>query len=175
MVEFLIAQSGPREFVRFLHQGMQSGSWEKAVRDHFGYETLGKLQIQWNAWIAAGRGEVGQFAGRPGATGNIALVSGAAPLRAIPNPENVSQIAEGASVALPAFTNISSQSTVPGELNLTASNARLTGSPSAATPASDSFFRQRLESNTRSIQSQPASAPPTAYDAALRSSGSVLR
>lgn len=175
VVEFLIAQSGPREFVGFLHQGMHSGSWEKAVRDHFGYETLGKLQIQWNAWIAAGRGEVGQFAGRSAGSGNVALVSGTAPSRSQPNRASVAQVPEGASVALPAFTTISSQTVVPGELNLTASNARSNGSPSTAQPDSDSFFRQRLESNTRSIQSQPASAPPTAYDAALRSSGSVLR
>ena len=172
VVEFLIAQSGPKEFVNFLHQGMQSRSWEAAVRDHYGYQTLGKLQIQWNAWIAAGRGEVGQFAGRnkPG-NGNVALVSGPSGLRPRRSSgAEVVQVPEG------AFTNIASQSSRPGEVNLMASNAN---GLTAAQPASDSFYRQRLESNLRNIRTEPATiqagAQASAYDAALRSSGSVLR
>lgn len=177
VVEFLVAQSGPKEFVNFLHQGMQSRSWEAAVRDHYGYETLGKLQIQWNAWIGAGRGEVGQFAGRNrSGNGNVALVSGPSGLRPRRNSSEPVQVPEGASVALGAFTNIASQSSRPGEVNLTAANAN---SPMATQSASDSFYRQRLESNLRNIRTEPATSPAgtpaSAYDAALRTSSSVLR
>ncbi len=146
VVEFLIAQSGPKEFVNFLHQGMQSGNWEKAVRDHFGYETLGRLQIQWNSWIADGRGEVAKFAGRPKAAGgNVSLASGPSIMRSRGNDAtNLNQVTEGSSVALGAYTNISSQGSKAGELNLTASNA--------GGDSEDSFYRKRLESNLRSIR-----------------------
>lgn len=173
VVEFLIEQSGPKEFVSFLHQGMQTNGWEKAVRDHFGYETLGRLQIQWNAWIAAGRGEVGQFAGRPmtdnNASGNIALVSGPTRPRSA-NPQvaqatQVAQVQEGASVSLGATTSLASQSSSPGELNLTASNSK--------SQEPDSFYRKRLESNLRSIRQDPSvsttnTVSTTNHEASLR-------
>lgn len=166
VVEFLISQSGPREFVSFLGQGMQTNGWEKAVRDHYGYETLGKLQIQWNKWIATGRGDVDQFAGR--ARGNANGTSAAlasAPARARERGQVVqaaSQVAEGDSVSLGNFTNIA-QTSSASEVNLTASNAAI------RTPATGSggFYRKRLESNSR--EGQPATT------AATTPSGSILR
>lgn len=149
VVEFLIAQSGPQEFVNFLHQGMQTGGWEKAVRDHFGYETLGQLQIQWNSWIADGRGEVGKFAGRAMAAGNgnISLVSG--PVRSRGGNRQATQAPNGASQT-GAYTNIAAQSSAPGELNLVSSNAN--SNPGAA----DSFYRKRLENNLRTVSPEPS-------------------
>ncbi len=146
VVEFLIAQSGPKEFISFLHQGMQTGNWEKSVRDHFGYETLGKLQIQWNSWIAAGRGDVATFAGRalPSREGNVTLVSGppAEPRLRGRGPLDGNQVPEGAAVALGSYTNVSAQAS---ELNLRASNVDQT--------TDDSFYRKRLQGNLRPSES----------------------
>lgn len=58
VVQFLIDQSGPRQFVSFLEDGMRSEDWEGAVRRTYLYETLGNLKEQWNQWIADGRPQV---------------------------------------------------------------------------------------------------------------------
>ncbi|MCC6508776.1 MAG: hypothetical protein IT423_06695, partial [Pirellulaceae bacterium] len=143
VVEFLIAQGGPQNFVKFLEQGMQSGRWESAVRDHYGYETLGKLQIQWNMWIADGRGAVDKFAGRPLSASALtdslanqlpslnvpaALASGPK----IPSLEIAGAVSEGASVSLAGYTQISQADAQSTELTLSASSAR----PSSIAPRS---------------------------------------
>ncbi len=128
VVEFLIAQGGPQLFVKFLHQGMQTQHWERAVRDHYGYNTLGELQGKWNSWIVAGRGDVQQFAGRPDRISQpesdaVQLASSAG------NDRN--RLVEGASVSLAGFASSPKQ-----------------------TPSNDSddgFYRKRLEANLRDI------------------------
>ncbi|MGN6135015.1 MAG: hypothetical protein ACTHOU_10965 [Aureliella sp.] len=80
VVEFLIAQGGPRKFVEFLEDGMQSQSWEAAVKRAYSYETLGQLQTKWNLWVAEGRGPVEPYAGNPAAVQAAAtLASSSAP------------------------------------------------------------------------------------------------
>ncbi len=53
-VQFLLDQSDPREFIRFLEQGMESGNWETALKDHYAYPTIGQFQRQWNQWLFQG-------------------------------------------------------------------------------------------------------------------------
>ena len=53
-VQFLIDQSSPREFIRFLDDGMASGNWQMALRKHYQYETIGHMQQLWNKWLADG-------------------------------------------------------------------------------------------------------------------------
>lgn len=53
-VQFLIDQGGPREFIQFLEQGMETGGWEQSLRDHYSYETLGEFQMLWNKWLFDG-------------------------------------------------------------------------------------------------------------------------
>lgn len=59
---FFIAQKGPRQFIEFLHDYMRRPSWTENVRKHYGYESLGKLQEKWLAWVANGSGPVDQYA-----------------------------------------------------------------------------------------------------------------
>jgi hypothetical protein len=59
--EFLIAQGGPRQFIRFLEHGMQNEDWVSAVSHVYGYPTLGKLQISWNQWVSDGGGSVSNY------------------------------------------------------------------------------------------------------------------
>lgn len=59
--EFLLAQGGPRQFIRFLEQGMRNDDWVSAVSQVYGYPTLGKLQTAWNRWVIDGGGSVSNY------------------------------------------------------------------------------------------------------------------
>jgi hypothetical protein len=53
-VQFLIDQSSPQEFIQFLEQGMQTGSWQQALQDHYAYRSIGEFQSLWNKWLFDG-------------------------------------------------------------------------------------------------------------------------
>ncbi|MFN9912998.1 MAG: hypothetical protein ACK53L_10455, partial [Pirellulaceae bacterium] len=55
---FLIAQGGPRRFVKFLEEGMRSEDWVAATEHHYAYPKIGKLQTAWNRWVADGGGGI---------------------------------------------------------------------------------------------------------------------
>ena len=59
--EFLIAQSGPRNFIKFIEGYMQHESWTDNVRKHYGYQSLAELQNHWLAWVRSGRGPVDAY------------------------------------------------------------------------------------------------------------------
>lgn len=61
LCSFLIAQGGPRQFVRFLERGMQDEDWRAAIEQHYGYPLLGKLQSAWNDWVRDGGGAVNHY------------------------------------------------------------------------------------------------------------------
>lgn len=61
LCSFLIAQGGPRQFVRFLERGMQDEDWRAAIEQHYGYPLLGKLQSAWNDWVRDGGGSVSNY------------------------------------------------------------------------------------------------------------------
>jgi hypothetical protein len=61
LCSFLIAQGGPRQFVRFLERGMQDEDWRAAIEQHYGYPLLGKLQSAWNDWVRDGGGTVRNY------------------------------------------------------------------------------------------------------------------
>jgi hypothetical protein len=58
---FLIAQGGPRQFIKFLERGMQDEDWVSAVAQCYGYPKLGKLQLAWNQWVSDGGGAVADY------------------------------------------------------------------------------------------------------------------
>ncbi|MCU0709422.1 MAG: hypothetical protein MUF23_14120 [Pirellula sp.] len=58
---FLIAQGGPRQFIKFLERGMQDEDWVTAVSENYGYPKLGKLQTAWNQWVSDGGGSVTNY------------------------------------------------------------------------------------------------------------------
>jgi hypothetical protein len=55
---FLIAQGGPRQFVKFLERGMETEDWVAAVEEFYEYPLIGKLQTAWNDWVGDGGGAV---------------------------------------------------------------------------------------------------------------------
>ena len=54
LCRFLIEQRGRRVFIKFLEQGMASNEWRAAVRDSYGYASLGALQNKWLNWVQQG-------------------------------------------------------------------------------------------------------------------------
>lgn len=59
--QFLIAQRGPQQFIRFIGGYMQTPSWTLNVRNHYGYESLAELQQLWLDWVANGSGQVDAY------------------------------------------------------------------------------------------------------------------
>ncbi|MCC6494221.1 MAG: hypothetical protein IT424_14505 [Pirellulales bacterium] len=55
LARYLIDQRGKRAFLNFLADGMRDENWPRAVREHYQYEDLRRLQDSWLAWIRAGR------------------------------------------------------------------------------------------------------------------------
>ncbi|GAB6164257.1 hypothetical protein JCM19992_02570 [Thermostilla marina] len=54
LAEYLIAQRGHRHYVAFLEAGLKTDDWNAAVRDYYGYGSLGDLQLKWVDWVAQG-------------------------------------------------------------------------------------------------------------------------
>lgn len=61
LTSFLIAQGGPKVFIKFLEHGMSEGDWNGALKTNYGYPLKGKLQTAWNDWVAEGGGDVTRF------------------------------------------------------------------------------------------------------------------
>ncbi len=55
LTRFLIGQYGQPEFLEFLADGMSDENWPRAVREHFGHESLFALQNAWLDWVKQGR------------------------------------------------------------------------------------------------------------------------
>lgn len=56
-VQFLIDQSGPLEFVRFIDHGMRTEDWTTALNKVYKYRNIGEFQVSWNRWLAEGSPE----------------------------------------------------------------------------------------------------------------------
>jgi hypothetical protein len=53
-VQFLIDQSDPKYFVKFLEQGMKTDNWSAALAKFYEYKTVGEFQDRWNKWLHDG-------------------------------------------------------------------------------------------------------------------------
>jgi hypothetical protein len=54
LARYLIQQGGRHKFIAFLGQGMRNEQWGTAVRDNYGYKSLGDLQNSWLQWVGNG-------------------------------------------------------------------------------------------------------------------------
>ncbi len=54
LARYLIQQGGRHKFIAFLGQGMRNEQWAAAVRDNYGYKSLGELQNSWLKWVGSG-------------------------------------------------------------------------------------------------------------------------
>jgi hypothetical protein len=53
--KWLIESRGRKAFLDFLADGMQDENWPRAVREHYGFNSLLAMQNSWNDWIRQGR------------------------------------------------------------------------------------------------------------------------
>lgn len=54
LARFLISQSGRREFVAYVGDGMEWNNWTAATKKHYGYRSLSELQVAWLEWVRQG-------------------------------------------------------------------------------------------------------------------------
>ncbi len=54
LARFLISQSGRREFVEYIGDGMEWNNWTAATKKHYGYRSLSELQVAWLEWVRQG-------------------------------------------------------------------------------------------------------------------------
>ncbi len=54
LARYLIQQGGRHKFIAFLGAGMRNEQWAVAVRESYGYKSLGELQASWLKWVGQG-------------------------------------------------------------------------------------------------------------------------
>ena len=55
VTRYLIAQGGKQKFVAFVGDGIATNNWNAAVKEHYGYDRLGDLQVDWQEWLGRGQ------------------------------------------------------------------------------------------------------------------------
>lgn len=55
LTRYLIGQHGKAHFLKFLGDGMEDENWPRAVKAHYGHESLYALQNDWLEWVKQGR------------------------------------------------------------------------------------------------------------------------
>ena len=55
VAQFLIAQGGKRKFIRYVGRGMETGNWDAATNEYYGFKDLSDLQVTWVDWLSKGR------------------------------------------------------------------------------------------------------------------------
>ena len=54
LARFLIEQGGPRKFVQYVGDGLDSNDWRATTERHYGYADLASLQSSWLRWVQDG-------------------------------------------------------------------------------------------------------------------------
>lgn len=61
VARYLIGQKGRQHFVQYLEKGMtmersnrDTGAWDRATKEYYGFENLSDLQISWEKWVRSG-------------------------------------------------------------------------------------------------------------------------
>lgn len=54
LARYLIAQGGKPKFVDYVGDGMRRNNWTAATREHYGFESLSELQVEWLEWVRQG-------------------------------------------------------------------------------------------------------------------------
>lgn len=160
--QFLIAQRGPQEFIRFIGGYMQTPSWTLNVRNHYGYESLAELQQLWLDWVAKGSGPVDAYVkAMPGPAGGAGVAQVAAVSRGQsdvgPGGVALASNVSPRDLALNPASLTLSQPTQPPRNQAAANQAPTSPTPvNQSAQASDSGWYGRLKP-----RGGTASAPPS--------------
>src|SRR5690606_8524908 len=80
LTRYLIGQQGKAHFLKFLSDGMEDENWPRAVKAHYGHESLYSLQNEWLEWVKQGRPLLaGEFESAPRRT-PVVQASGSVPV-----------------------------------------------------------------------------------------------
>jgi len=60
LTDYLLRQGGRLKFVAFVRDANETGDWNTAVREHYGYQDVNQLQNTWNSWVAQGFPNLGR-------------------------------------------------------------------------------------------------------------------
>lgn len=96
--EWLIEARGRKAFLTFLSDGMRDEQWERAVREHYGFNSLLDMQNSWNDWVKEGRPQLASAAtpvGRLASARSVSngVVSATPAVLRSQSPDNVKQVA----------------------------------------------------------------------------------
>jgi hypothetical protein len=95
--QWLIESRGRQAFLAFLADGMRDENWERAVHQHYGFDSLASMQTAWNDWVKQGRPQLSpaspQGALASNATNNSPLQAQQAILRT-QSPDDITPIPE---------------------------------------------------------------------------------
>jgi hypothetical protein len=58
LAEWLIENRGRKVFLEFIADGMKDENWPRAVREHYGFDSLLAMQNSWNDWVKQGRPQI---------------------------------------------------------------------------------------------------------------------
>lgn len=79
LARFLIQQSGRRQFLDYIADGMQMerpglelAAWDQATMRHYGFQNLSELQIQWIRWVREGSQDGTNFGNQQLASNRVA-------------------------------------------------------------------------------------------------------
>jgi hypothetical protein len=161
--EWLIESRGRHEFLNFLADGMKDENWQRAVHDHYGFDSLLTMQTSWNEWVKQGRPQVGP------AAGSIQLASNTSPagstgtaakpgILRLQSPDNITPIATPSSPPAKQVAAVTAVTVAPA-----------TASVYAAAAQRAEQDRQNPVRSTGAVVASNASV----YDASL--GGTVLR
>jgi hypothetical protein len=165
LAQWLIENRGRRAFLDFLADGMQDENWPRAVRQHYGFDSLGSLQNAWLDWVKDGRPQltpetspIGQVASNNSSASTPSHTTSTAVLRG-QSPDNIAPIA----AAGKSDSNTSQSAVVV---------ASASGSVYAKAAARADREREKATRADDAHSTQPAAAQskppgPSVYDASL--------
>ncbi len=54
VAQYLLYQGGKRKFVDYVGRGMDTGNWDRATEEFYGFRDLSELQLDWVSWVSQG-------------------------------------------------------------------------------------------------------------------------
>ncbi|MFK7736254.1 MAG: hypothetical protein AB8B50_09510 [Pirellulaceae bacterium] len=166
-VQFLIDQSDPQAFVRFLDSGMQGGSWQMALNQHYKYQSIGQFQQLWNQWLFDGSPDnlVAYAPKLQSTTSTPAMLAS----------NQQSSPAQGLQLPSPPAKNGRS---IPAQvaINPNAQAAAPTNFAIASRPVGESsWYRQRLQQVSGSNPAMPETTSSSNFDGRWQTAQSMSR
>jgi hypothetical protein len=132
--EWLIENRGRKAFLEFVGDGMQDENWPRAVREHYGFNSLLEMQTAWNDWVKQGRPHITPATSTIASNSRGSNAAGgrdAQPLVRTQSPDNVAPAAQVASSRTNSVAPVAVASARPSVYAEVAKRAQLERSQAA--------------------------------------------